>query len=71
MEIWQHSDRLFMIMDVADDYPRRAASRVAQRESKRWETYMSKFQRARADAAPEEKWLPLRRIFLLADHEGL
>jgi L-rhamnose mutarotase len=71
MEIWHHGDRLFMIVDAADDYPRRDPSRVGQQESDRWEEYMAKFQRTLPGAAPGEKWLPLRRIFLLADHTGL
>jgi L-rhamnose mutarotase len=71
MEIWQHGDRLFMVMDVADDYPRRAAAKATQQESNRWEIYMSKFQRGLPGAAPQETWLPLRRIFVLAEHHGV
>jgi len=40
-------------------------------DSDRWEAYMATFQRALPDAAPGEKWLPMRRIFALADHHGL
>ena len=68
MEIWQHTDRLFMIIKAADDYPRRGASDAARRDSARWEAYMATFQRALPDAAAGEKWLPMRRIFALADH---
>jgi L-rhamnose mutarotase len=71
MEIWQHDDRAFMIMDVLDDYPRRGACRATQQENDRWETYMTTFQKVRSDTDPAEKWLPLRRIFALADHEGI
>ncbi len=68
MEIWQHTDRLFMIIKAADDYPRRGASDAARQDSARWEAYMATFQRALPDAAAGEKWLPMRRIFALADH---
>jgi len=68
MEIWQHTDRLFMIIKAADDYPRPGASDAAQQDSARWEAYMATFQRALPDAAAGEKWLPMRRIFALADH---
>jgi L-rhamnose mutarotase len=71
MEIWHHGDRLFMIVDVADDYPRRDPSVDGRQESDRWEEYMAKFQRKLPGAAPGEKWLPLRRIFMLSDHRGL
>src|SRR6266403_5166348 len=70
-DLWQHTDRLFMIIKAADDYPRRGASDAAQADSARWEAYMATFQRALPDAAAGEKWLPMRRIFALADHIGL
>jgi L-rhamnose mutarotase len=68
MEIWQHTDRLFMVIKAADDYPRPGASDAARQDSARWEAYMATFQRALPDAATGEKWLPMRRIFALADH---
>jgi L-rhamnose mutarotase len=70
MEIWNRGDRLFMIMKAADDYPRLDPSQAAQQESERWEAYMARFQRGLPDAAPGEKWSPLRCIFALADHQG-
>ena len=68
MEIWQRTDRLFMIIKAADDYPRGGASDAARQDSARWEAYMATFQRALPNAAAGEKWLPMRRIFALADH---
>jgi L-rhamnose mutarotase len=54
-----------------DDYPRRDVSHAMSQDSDRWEAYMATFQRALPDAASGEKWLPMRRIFALADHQGL
>jgi len=68
MEIWQHADRLFMVIEAADDYPRRVASEAARQEFARWEADMATFQRALPNAAAGVKWLPMRRIFALADH---
>ena len=68
MEIWQHTERLFMIIKAADDYPRRGASDAARQDSARWEAYMATFHPDLPDAAAGEKWLPMRRIFALADH---
>jgi L-rhamnose mutarotase len=68
MEIWQRADRLFMIMEAADDYPRPIACAAAQQDNERWEALMSSFQRALPDAVRGEKWSPLRRIFNLADN---
>ena len=70
MEIWQRGDRLFMIVEAADDYPRSGAARVAQHENDRWEQLMTSFQRELPDSSPGEKWSPLRRIFVLAEHAG-
>ena len=71
MEIWQYTDRLFMIITVADGYPRRGASDTARQDNARWEAYMATFQRALPNAAAGVKWLPMRRIFALADHTEL
>jgi len=71
MQIWQQDDRLFMIIDATDDYPRCDASPIGQQENDRWEAYMAKFQRPLPGAAPGEKWKTLRCIFALADHKGL
>ncbi len=71
MEIWQRGDRLFMIIDAAEDYPRVTPSRVAQQERDKWEAYMATFQRALPDAAVHEKWAPLRCVFQLSLHERL
>jgi len=68
LEIWQRSDRLFMIMEVGEDYPRRETPEIAHCETLRWETCMSVFQRALPDAAVGDKWSSMRRIFALSEH---
>jgi L-rhamnose mutarotase len=70
MEIWQRGDRLFMIVETADDYPRSGAIQLNQQENERWEQLMASFQRQLPDACAGEKWSPLRRIFVLAEHPG-
>jgi L-rhamnose mutarotase len=70
MEIWQRGDRLLMVIDAADDYPRRDPSEFRLAENARWEACMATFQRALPDPAPGEKWSPMRCIFRLADHVG-
>jgi L-rhamnose mutarotase len=71
MEIWQRGDRLLMVIDAADDYPRSDSSEFRRVQSAQWEACMDTFQRALADHAPGEKWSPMRCIFRLADHKGL
>jgi L-rhamnose mutarotase len=68
LEIWQRSNRLFMIMEVGDDYPRGETPEVARRETVRWEAYMSTFQQALPDAVVGDKWSSMQRIFVLSDH---
>ena len=62
MEIWRTGDRLFMIAEVADDYPR-AVEMPA--EVGRWEALMWRFQRPLPHAADGDKWVPMQRIFSL------
>jgi L-rhamnose mutarotase len=68
MEIWQRGDRLFMIIEAADDYPRRLAGAATLAENDRWESLMETFQRPLPGSDPDEKWSPMQRIFCLADH---
>jgi L-rhamnose mutarotase len=62
MEIWRTGDRLFMIAEVADYYPR---SGQAPAEVERWEALMWRFQRPLPHAAEGEKWVAMKRIFSL------
>jgi L-rhamnose mutarotase len=64
MEIWRTGDRLFMIAEVADDYPRKVQPPV---EVGRWEELMWRFQRPLPHAAEGEKWVPMERIYNLDD----
>ena len=71
MQIWRRGDRLFMIMEADEDYPRIDPSRIRQQENAKWEAYMATFQRALPDAAADEKWAPLRCVFQLSLHDGV
>ncbi len=62
MEIWALGSRLFMILEVSEDYPRPLEEPARVKE---WERRMSEFQRPVAQAAPGEKWTDLERIFTL------
>jgi L-rhamnose mutarotase len=64
MEIWRTGDRMIMIAEVADDYPRKVEVPV---ETDRWEELMWRFQRPLPHAAEGEKWLPMTRIFSLEE----
>lgn len=62
MEIWRAADRLVMIIEAADDYPRPADPAWAATVA-RWEGEMDRFQRP---IAPDDgKWLAAAPIFSL------
>jgi L-rhamnose mutarotase len=62
MEIWRTGDRLLMIAEVSEDYPREVQTPP---EVERWERLMWRFQRPLPHAAEGEKWVPMTRIFSL------
>lgn len=66
MEIWRSGDRMMMIAEVADDYPRDVPDPP---ENADWEALMWRFQRPLPHAAAGEKWVAMRRIFSL-DEQG-
>jgi L-rhamnose mutarotase len=70
LEIWHRADRLFMILEAADDFPRAVENTSMAAETARWELLMDRFQKRLRDAEPGEKWSPLNRIFHLAEHAG-
>jgi L-rhamnose mutarotase len=67
MEIYRISNRLFMIMEVNDnfDFTRKAAMDAANPKVQAWEQLMWKFQQALPWAAPGEKWMMMHPIFSL------
>lgn len=62
MEIWRVADRLVMIAEVADDFPRRADPALQPAVSD-WECEMDRFQKP---FAPGPKWAAAKRIFSLS-----
>jgi L-rhamnose mutarotase len=68
LEIYRVENRLFMIMEVSDEYSSEAkASGDAQNPKvAAWEALMWKFQQALKSAKPGEKWIPMRRIYSLS-----
>ena len=66
MEIWRTGDRLFMIAEVAEDWPRAIPSDLAATDA-RWEAAMDRFQKPLPHAAPGEKWVAMKCIYSLDD----
>lgn len=67
MEIYRTGNRLFMIMDAADDFSfeRKAAMDAGNPNVQEWEQLMWKFQSSLPWAKEGEKWLLMDKIFAL------
>lgn len=66
MQIWRTGTRLFMISEVAADYPRPAPHALSDAAA-RWEALMLRFQRPAPDL-DGEKWRSMHLIFDLDAH---
>lgn len=67
MEIYRTDNRLFMIMEVRDDFSfeAKAAADKANPKVQEWETLMWRYQQALPHAKPGEKWVLMDKIFSL------
>lgn len=65
MEIYIVGTRLFMIMDTIPDFDHdNAMSELSTKpRQSEWETYVSRFQRASAEASADEKWQLMEQIY--------
>ncbi len=67
MEIYRVQNRLFMIMEVSEDFSfeKKQASDEANAKVQEWENLMWKYQQALPFARPGEKWVLMEKIFQL------
>jgi L-rhamnose mutarotase len=67
LEIYLLGTRLVMILEAGPDFSFEAKARADQVNPKvrEWEELMWKFQQPLPQAKPDEKWLPMERIFKL------
>jgi len=67
LEIYLRGTRLFMILEVDDNFSLEKKAEADRRNPKvqQWEDLMWKFQKALPEAQPGEKWLSMERIFVL------
>ena len=68
MEIYRYSNRLFMIMEVTEDFSfeAKAAADTANEKVQEWEALMWKYQQALPGALPGEKWKLMNLLFSLS-----
>ncbi|MBC3787730.1 L-rhamnose mutarotase [Spirosoma utsteinense] len=67
MEIYRIENRMVLLMDTADDFSleRKAEMDAANPKVQEWEALMWRYQEALPYAEPGQKWLPMKRIFVL------
>jgi len=65
MEIYRIENRLFMIIEVHEDFSFEKKSKMDANNSRvqDWEVLMWNYQKALPFAKPDEKWLPMDKIF--------
>ena len=69
MEIYRVGNRLFMVMEVSDDFSfeAKATADRADPRVQEWEALMWKYQQPLPMARPGDKWLLMERIFKLEE----
>jgi len=67
MEIWRLGTRLFMIMEVNDEFSfeKKQAADKSNGKVQEWEELMWKYQQPLAGASKGEKWMLMKKIFEL------
>lgn len=72
MEIYRYGNRLFMIMEVNDEFSfkNKEAMDAGNEKVQEWETLMWKYQQAVPGAKPGEKWVIMDKIFELNKNVG-
>ena len=67
MELYRFSNRLFMIMEVTEEFnfDRKSEADAANPKVQEWEQLMWKYQQAIPGSKPGEKWVLMDKIFSL------
>jgi L-rhamnose mutarotase len=67
LEIYQLGTRLFMVMEVGENFSFAAKAKADRENAKvqEWENLMWKFQKPLPNAKPGEKWILMEQIFKL------
>jgi L-rhamnose mutarotase len=67
MEIWRTGNRLFMVMETADDFSfeRKSETDASDPRVQEWEALMWRYQQALPSSKPGEKWRLMERVFSL------
>lgn len=69
MEIYLLGTRMFMIMDANNGFSlsAKAAADAVNAKVQEWETIMHRFQKQLPESRPDQWWIPMERVFSLAE----
>ena len=69
MEIYRFANRLFMIMEVNEEFSfvKKGEADTANQKVQEWEQLMWKYQQAIPGSKPGEKWVLMNKIFSLTE----
>ncbi len=69
MEIYRDKNRLFMIVEVPDDFEwdKQMTKLATMPRQAEWEEFVSKYQKSSPGASSAEKWRMMEKIFTLVD----
>lgn len=72
MEIYRTGNRLFMVMEVSEDFDpvAKAAADAGNPKVAEWEALMENFQQFLPWAKPGEKWVEMSPIYRLSDAQA-
>ena len=70
MQIWRCDDRLFMVAETAEDFPRGKRGPLMTEIHERWQAAMDRYQVRLPDTPAGVKWKELHIVFDLAEHSG-
>lgn len=73
MQIYRAANRLFMIIEVTDEFSfqRKAELDNANPKVQEWESLMSNYQQRLPFAKPDEKWVVMEKVFQFGSELGL
>ena len=67
LEIYRYQNRMFMIMETADEFSfeKKSSMDAGNEKVQEWEELMWRYQKALPGAKPGEKWMLMEKIFQL------
>lgn len=71
MEVYLYRTRLFMIMEVNEDYSLEKVKHLKEKHPKdaEWQALMLTFQKLLPESTDDQRWISMEKIFDLKEHQ--